>query len=114
MGYIVNAKGRRVGWTYKWCDVFYSENIYYPEFIHIIYRLRYYLIYYFTGSIIEKAGIFYSHFMIVQSYKKLIVSVFWYDGHLEQDYSDYLFYWFKDLYMSQILYKPKDRRLPLH
>lgn len=112
MGYIVNATGRRVGWCYLWCDVFYSEKIYYSEYIHSLYRIRYFLVYFFSHRIFEKLAYFYSHFSFVQFYRRLRVSVYWYDGLLEQDFSDYLFYWTRDLYRVNANVD-RDRRVPL-
>ncbi len=36
MGHIVNAKGMRLGIISSWCDEWYSELQFYPEYLHSI------------------------------------------------------------------------------
>lgn len=110
MGHIVNAKSMRVGWCYSWSDQWYTELQYYPEYLHAIFRIRFYLVYYFTDYSIEKRGYFYSHFEIINYYKKLYISVFLYDGMSEGHWEELIFFrlWTKMLDFKA--YDPEERK----
>jgi len=42
MGHIVNAISLRVGWNTNWCDKWFSELQFYPEYLHSIFRIRFF------------------------------------------------------------------------
>ena len=86
MGHVINAKAMRIGWSTVWSDQWYSEVQYYSEYLHAIFRIRYYLIYIFTRKHFDKKAIFYSHFEIIKYYKNLYVEIYLYSGKLETDY----------------------------
>lgn len=109
MGHIVNAKSMRIGRTTVWCDQWYSEKLYYPEFLHAILRLRLYCFYVFQTGIFEKKGIFYSHFEILQIYKKYIVELFFYDGRLESEFEDFKMEYYKTYYYLDTNQDPETR-----
>ena len=69
MGHVINAKAMRIGWSTIWSDQWYSEILYYSEYLHAMFRIRYYLIYIFTRRHFDKKAIFYSHFEIIKYYK---------------------------------------------
>jgi len=49
----------------------------------MIFRIRLYLIYFFSSKRIEKCAYFFSHFQVVQKYNNIFVNVFIYDGAVE-------------------------------
>lgn len=49
----------------------------------MIFRIRLYLIYFFSAKRIERAGYFYSHFEIINKYNNLYVNIYLYDGATE-------------------------------
>lgn len=91
MGHIVNARGSRLGFTSNWCDQLYSESHFYSEYIHSIYRIRFFLVYYFNMHALEQRGFFFSHFDIIKTYKNLKINIFYYDGQGESLYTDMIF-----------------------
>lgn len=91
MGHIVNAKGMRLGWVSNWCDQWFSELQFYPEYLHSIYRIRFFLIYFFNMHALEQRGFFFSHFDIIKIYKNLKINIFYYDGQGESLYTDMIF-----------------------
>lgn len=91
MGHVVNAKGLRLGWTSNWCDHWFSELQFYPECLHSIFRVRFFLIYFFNLNLFERHGLFYSHFEIIKYYKQFYVNIFYYDGKLEGLFDDVMF-----------------------
>jgi len=94
MGHIVNATSTRIGSSTIWYDTWYTETLYYSEYLHSIFRLRSYLIYIFTRKYLDKYAIFYSHFNIIKLYKSVNVEIYLYDGKLESDYEDLKFEFF--------------------
>lgn len=64
---------------------------FYPEYLHSIFRIRFFLAYFFSKKSFNKAAIFYSHFYIVQGFKKLQINIFSYYGKMEQYIDDYIF-----------------------
>ena len=109
MGHIVNAKSTRIGWSTIWCDQWYSEILYYAEYLHAIFRIRFYCIYTFTRKHLDKKAIFYSHFEILKHYKNIYVEIYYYDGKLESDYEDFKFEFFIRAYNLEINKDPETR-----
>ena len=110
MGHIVNATSTRIGWSTVWIDQWYSEKLYYHEYLHSMFRIRFYLIYIFTRKHFDKKAIFYSHFEILKSYKNWFVEVYYYSGKLETDYEDYKFFFFLKLYYLDGNRDPETRK----
>lgn len=78
MGHLINPISMRLGWFSNWNDVYYSENHNYAGYFHLVFRLRLYLVYFFSLKRVEKLGLFYSHFEILRRNISLIVNVFIY------------------------------------
>ena len=110
MGHIVNAKSTRLGWSTIWCDQWYSERLFYPEFLHSMFRIKLYLIYIFTRRHFHKKAVFYSHFEILKYYKNIYVEVYYYSGKLETDYEDFKFEFFLKLYNLESNKDPETRK----
>jgi hypothetical protein len=84
MGHIVNAIGIRLGWNLNWCDKWFSELLYYPEYFHSIYRIRFFVSSFFDNCpSLEENGAFFSHYEIIKHYKNLKINIFFYDGLFE-------------------------------
>jgi len=49
----------------------------------MVFRIRLFLIYFFSSKRVERSAYFYSHFEIISKYKNLNVNVFVYDGAVE-------------------------------
>lgn len=79
MGHIINPIGMRLGWFLNWTDIYFVEKSLYPLYLHLIFRIRFYLIYFFRLRIIERKGYFYSHFEIIRKNCFLFVNIFLYD-----------------------------------
>lgn len=109
MGHVINAKAMRIGWSTLWSDQWYSEIQYYSEYLHAIFRIRYYLIYIFSRKHFDKKAIFYSHFEIIKHYKNLYVEIYLYSGKLESDYENYKFNFFYKLYNMEKNKDPETR-----
>jgi len=88
MGHIVNAKGFRLGINDNWVDNWFSESQFYCQYLHSLYRIRFYLIYIFSFHFLEREGFFFSHFDIIKSFKHLKINIFFYDGKSETIFAD--------------------------
>jgi len=88
MGHLINSKSMRLGINSSWCDEWFSELQFYPEYLHSIYRIRFFLIYYFNYYRLEQRAFFFSHFDIIKIYKKLRINIYYYDGQGESIYYD--------------------------
>jgi hypothetical protein len=83
MGHLINPVAFRLGWSKSWVDSFYVLPTYYPQFLHLVLRLRFYLLYFFRRQSTQKLGYLYSHFTINAGISGIIINVFYYDGRLE-------------------------------
>lgn len=89
MGHIVNAKSTRIGKSIAWCDQWYSEKLYYSEYLHAMFRIRLYCYYIFTESHFDRKAIFMSHFELYRHYKNIFVEIYYYDGKWETEFEEY-------------------------
>jgi hypothetical protein len=69
----------------------YAELQFYPEYLHSIYRIRFFLIYYFNLHPLEQRAFFFSHFNLIKIFKNLQINIYYYDGQAESIYSEMLF-----------------------
>lgn len=84
MGHLINAKSTRIGWIYNWCDVWFVDSLYYPEFLHALIKMRYYLVYFFFfNKILDKLGFFFSCFDLSKFTFVIHTRLFLYDGPFE-------------------------------
>lgn len=90
MGHLINPVAYRLGHSRSWEDSWFTRNIYYPEFLHSILKIRYYIHYFWTTRYMEKMGILFSHFYVYKIFKNLLVKVFLYNIDLEKN--TYAFY----------------------
>lgn len=82
MGHLINPIGFRVGWFSGWCDSWFSDFVYYPEFLHDLFRVRLFLNFFFSLTAFEKSSLTFSHFEFYHKYAFLALRVFYYDGAL--------------------------------
>jgi hypothetical protein len=83
MAHLINAKAMRIGWEQDWCDLWFSKDKYYCDYLYSCFRIRYFLIYFFFSKHIDKIGFIYSHFFISVFYKIFSVYLYFYDSGLE-------------------------------
>ncbi len=91
MGHLVNSNSLRIGWSLNWIDSWYIDDIYYSEFLYLILRTRFFLLYLFSSKKFEDIGYFYSHFELYLKYNKLFIYVYFYDGFVEGVLDNLLF-----------------------
>jgi hypothetical protein len=72
-----------------WSMIFWITIL--SGYLHSIYRIRFFLIYFFNLRPLEQRGFFFSHFNLIKIYKNLKINVYYYDGQGENFYSDFLF-----------------------
>lgn len=82
MGHLINPIGFRLGWFSGWCDSWFSDYVYYPEFLHDLFRVRLFLNFFFSLAVFEKSSLTFSHFEFYHKYAFLAIRVFYYDGAL--------------------------------
>jgi len=90
MGHLINPIAYRLGHSRSWEDSWFVKNVYYPEFLHSMLKIRNYIYYFWTTYFMEKKGILFSHFYIYKFLKKLLVKIFLYNIDLEKNI--YAFY----------------------
>jgi len=90
MGHLINSTAVRLGWFSNWVDSWYSDHVYYSEFLYNVIRIRLFLTYFFSMKRIEKMGFFFSHCEIIQHHY-LNVNIYLYDGWMES-FLDTLFF----------------------
>ena len=84
MGHLVNPIAYRLGHTRSWEDNWFIRNIYYPEFLHSMLKIRQYIHYFWTTRFMEKKGVLLSHFYIYKFIKNLLVKIFLYNTDFEK------------------------------
>jgi len=89
MGHIVNAKSTRLGSITYWNDSWFSIKFYYSEYLHALFRIRYYLYYIFTERHFDRKAIFLSHFELLRHYKYIYAFIYYYDGKWETEFEEY-------------------------
>lgn len=100
----------RIGWTTLWSDQWFSEIYYYSEFLHAMFRIRFYLIYIFTRKHFDKKAIFYSHFEIIKYYKNIFIEIYYYSGKLENDFENFKFEFFYKIFNYDFNKDPETRK----
>lgn len=110
MGHIINAKSMRLGWTNIWPDQWYTELYYYSEYLHSLFKIKFYLIYIFTRRHFDKKAIFYSHFELIKYYKKIYIEIYYYSGKLENDFENFKFEFFYKLHNYEFQKDPETRK----
>lgn len=88
MGHIINSNSLRLGWFSNWSDNWFVDSIYYSEFLFIVLRIRFFLTYMFADRHFEDVGYFYSHFEIYNKSNCINISIFFYDGFVENILDD--------------------------
>ena len=84
MGHLVNPTALRMGWSSNWMDIFFVDQKYYPQYLHMLFRLRLLLPFIFHQFWFERKGAFFcSHFEFTKDYNGLLLKVFFYDGRTE-------------------------------
>lgn len=71
-----------------WWMIFWITVL--SRYLHSIYRIRFFLIYFFNFHPLEQRGFFFSHFDIIKIYKELKINIYYYDGQGESLYADML------------------------
>lgn len=85
MGYLINPVGFRVGQTRGWVDTWFAYYDFYPEFLHFVLKMRFFLNYFLSSMPDSDSGFFddsilYSHFRIVLNISTVFVSLFYYNS----------------------------------
>lgn len=84
MGHLVNPIALRMGWSSNWIDLFFVDQKYYPQYLHMLFRLRLLLPFIFHQYWFErKAAFLCSHFEFTKDHNGLLLKVFFYDGKTE-------------------------------
>jgi hypothetical protein len=110
MGHLINPISMRIGSVSSWEDVWYVKHIYYPEYLHIVLKIRLFLIYFFSLSQVENLGLFYSHFKLVKLYKNLCVNVYLYHSGFETLVAT--FFGESRSKFKKFVYESKEKKLP--
>ena len=100
MGHLINPVAFRLGFFKSWEDVWFVKNIYYPEFLNGMLKLRNYLYYVLTNKNFLRSGIFLSNFFILKYNKLYIINIYVY--HI--DYEKLSFRSINNLYSSFLNY----------
>jgi len=83
MGHLVNPVGMRIGKFVYWEDLLYKSNLYYPEFIHKIFKIKLFLTLFFCSEVFTIKDIIFSNCAIIYQNKNLLIKIFLYDSKLE-------------------------------
>ena len=86
MGHTINPIEYRVGFSRNWMDSWHTPSTIYNQVLFNTWSIRSFLHCYLSASVIEDAGLFYSHFNISLSKNKYNINVYLYDGLMEEYY----------------------------
>jgi len=91
MGHLINPTSMRIGWYHSWEDIWFVRHIYYPEFLQIVLKIRFFLAYALSTKLFDKTSLFYSHFVVLRKNKLILVCIFLYHGNLEYIIDNFFF-----------------------
>src|SRR6185369_12574215 len=75
-----------------------------PEYLHIIFKIKLYLIFLFNNKDFEKElALFYSHFDIIKVYKNIIIRAYLYHGFIETKIAEFFSESFKDIKNDRLI-----------
>ena len=89
MGHLVNPVGMRIGKFVYWEDLLYKSSLYYPEFIHKIFKIKLFLTLFFCSEVFMIKDIIFSNCSIIYKNKSLLIKIFLYDSKLEHFLNTY-------------------------
>ena len=89
MGYLINPTAMRVGWFQSWNNSFYIDNRYYPQLLHIVLKLRIYLLYLLNQPKWRSKKWLYNQLAINYDYWGINAHIYYYDGKLEDGWRNY-------------------------
>jgi hypothetical protein len=87
MGHLINPIAFRLSFFKSWEDTWFIKNIYYPEFLNGMLKLRNYIYYILTNKGLLKSGIFLSNFFILKYNKLFIINMYIY--HIDYEKLSY-------------------------
>jgi len=90
MGYLINPTAMRVGWFQSWNNSFYIDHLYYPQLLHIVLKLRVYLLYLLNQPKWRGKKWLYNNLIITYDYWGLKAHIYYYDGKLEDGWNSYM------------------------
>lgn len=91
MGHLINPIALRLGHARSWEDNWFVRNLYYPEYLHSIFKIRNYLYFFFTTKYMERRGVLLSHFTLFKFVKILLIKIFLYNIDLEKTSNIYYY-----------------------
>jgi len=68
MGHIVSAKSLRLGWNENWVDTWFSESQFYSEYLHCIYKIRFFFNLYVLQAFFRKRRFFFLVILILLNF----------------------------------------------
>jgi len=90
MGHLVNPSAMRIGWFCYWEDFWFVDFSYYSEFLHLILKIRLFLLYFFSFRFLERCGFLYSHFIVIKNFKLILIKIFFINGLIDELIDDFL------------------------
>jgi len=97
MGHLVNPVSIRLGWVYSWENIYFCKNLYYPQMLHLIYKLKLFLLFCLRQYFLKiTLGVLFSHFHFIQKGRFFYISIFTYQSLLEFLVQDFVLkgFWF--------------------
>ena len=91
MGHLINPISLRIGKFSEWTDNWFSRFIYYPEYFHVLLKIKLFLIYFLNLKLFERLGFIFSNFLLVKHYKFLYIRCFFYNGNLDQIVDEFFY-----------------------
>lgn len=91
MGHLINPIAFRLGHARSWEDNWFVRNLYYPEYLHSILKIRSYLYFFFTTKFMERRGVLLSHFLLFKFIKVLLIKIYLYNIDLEKTSNIYYY-----------------------
>jgi Ribosomal protein S3, C-terminal domain len=97
MGNLINPIALRLGWVHSWEVSYFCKNLYYPHFLHLIYKYKLFLLSSLGTKQYEKGfGILFSHLEFVKIGRNFTIYIFTYQSSLEGFIQEFVIqeFWF--------------------
>jgi hypothetical protein len=95
MGHLINPVAFRLGWLNSWDFEFFCKNLYYPQYLHLMFKYRLFVVYLLTTYRCEQVlGVIFSHVEFFKKGRILQICIFTYQSFIENCTQEFVYFEF--------------------
>jgi hypothetical protein len=109
MGHLINPIAMRLGRFSYWEDFWFVDYLYYPEFLHLLMKIKSFFLFFFSLKFVERGGYLYSHFIILKCFKAIVIRVYFFNGMLDEFVEDFFWNCWRIFFEDESYLENRDR-----